>query len=235
MSTQVIKGRPIWVGGYEFSNQLNSAAIDYGAEDLDGTTLDKTTRVHVGGLKTVGFALEGFFEAGSDKIDDKLFENVSIDNIPVAMAALNGDEGEIAYFLNTLQGEYVFGGQVGELLKISAGGNSQGDLVRGTILAKRSTSGNASGPVTQLGAAASGQKIVAGLFVSSGTGTLDVVLSSDDNGAMSSDTTRITFAQATGPSAQIIELAGPVTDTHWQIEWTITGGVKDFMVAVGIQ
>lgn len=237
MSSEIISGRPVWIGGYEFSNKLNTAALDHGADDLDATTLADSTHIHKAGLKTSGFSIEGFFD---EVVDERLFGNIALEDVPVAIAAQQGNAGEVAFFLQTVQGEYQHGGSVGELHSFTAGGNARGDLVRGTIHFNGSASSSSTTAGIQSGAVASGEKVRAALFVTSATGTsptLDVVVQSDDNGAFSSSSDRITFTQATGIGAQIIELDGPITDDHWRIDYTLggTGPNFTFMVVVGIQ
>jgi hypothetical protein len=246
MGSQVISGRPIWLGAYEFTNQLNVASIDHGADDLDGTTLADDTRVHQAGLKSTGFAIEGFFSAaaGDDSIDKQLFDSMGLDGVPVAISAQAGEAGQIAFFLPTVEGEYQPGGAVGELHKFSAGGMAQGELVRGTIhinSESETTTDDTAG--IQMGAVdknSAGQKLYAALFVTGVSGTsptLDVIVESDDNGSFSSATTRITFAQRTDIGAQLLELDSDITDDYWRVGYTIGGTSPDFkfMVVVGIQ
>lgn len=237
MASEIISGRPVWVGGYEFSNKMNTVALDHGADDIDATTLADSTHVHKAGLKSSGFSMEGFFD---EVIDEQLFGNLSLEDVPVAIAAQQGNAGEVAYFFKTIQGEYQHGGSVGELHTFTAGGNARGDLVRGSIHINGAVSTSSATSGIQSGAVASGEKVRAALFVTAASGTsptLDVVVESDDNGAFSTATSRITFAQATGVGAEILELDGPITDDYWRINYTLggTGPGFTFMVVVGIQ
>jgi hypothetical protein len=237
--SQVISGRPVWIGGYEFSNQLNAVALDHGADDLDATSLADTTRVHKGGLKSSGFSIEGFYDPES--IDNVMYANTGLEGVPVAVAAQQGNEGEKAFFFNTVQGEYQNGGAIGELRSFTAGGMSRGDLVRGSIHINGSAI-TSSGATTGIQATtvSSDQRLFAALFVTSVSGTaptLDVTVQSDDNGGFSSASDQITFAQATQIGAQIIDLSGPISDDYFRVDYSI-GGIGpsfNFMVVIGIQ
>lgn len=240
MAHEVLSGRPIWIDGYQFNNQLNQAAIDYGADALDVTSLSDTTHIMRSGLKSAGFALDGFFDvsAGSDSIDKKLFDQISLANLPVMIAAQAGTAGQIAYFMNTTLGEYNPQGAVGEVYKFSARGLAQGDLVRGTIIANLSDiTSSSSSSVHQIGAATAAQTIFAALFVTKADGTtptLDVVIESDDNGSFTSATSRFTFSQATAIGGQYLTLAGAVTDDYWRVDYTLGGTSPDFDFAVAL-
>ncbi len=243
MSSFVIKGRQVWLGGYRFDNQLNMAAVSAGRDDLDATVLSSNTRIHKAGVKTAGFAVEGFWESGDDSIDEQLHTNLDIQDLPVLFAAMNGSVGEIGYFMKTQQLSYNQDMANAELHKVTAEGKPRGNLVRGTF-EMNSTGLTASGDSAgvQLGQidADTNQKLYAGLFVAAvGTGSVDVVIESDDNAGFTSPTTRITFAQATGVGAQILELAPgtDITDEYWRASYTIAGGAPsvDLAVVLGIQ
>lgn len=236
--SEVITGRPVWIGGFELSNQLNAVALDLGADDMDGTTLANDTRVHKRGLKTAGFSIEGFFDS---ELDAQQFSNMDSAEVPVAVAAQEGNVGELAYFFKTMQSTYQHGGSVGELHSITAGGNARGDVARGTIHvnATGQTADGASAGIQQ-GAVASGAKLVAGLFVTSLSGiapTLDVTIESDDNSGFTTAVERINFATASAIGGQILELSGPVTDDYWRVDFTLGGTAPsfNFFVVVGIQ
>jgi hypothetical protein len=241
MAHEVLSGRPIWIDGYQFDSQLNQAAIDYGADALDVTSLADTTHIMRAGLKSAGFAVDGFFDvsAGADSIDKKLFDQISLANLPVMIAAQAGTAGQIGYFMNTTLGEYNPQGAIGEVYKISARGLAQGDLVRGTIIANLSDiTSSAASSGQQIGAATAAQTIFAVLFVTKADGdvspTLDVVIESDDNGSFTSATTRFSFAEKGAIGSEYLTLAGAVTDDYWRIDYTLGGTNPDFDFAVAL-
>lgn len=243
MSQQVISGRPVWIGEFEFSNRLQVAAIDHGADDHRVTTLNDTGHRHQPGtMKSTGFGLEGFWDAsdGADSIDKQMFDNIAVADKPVSIAAMNGLDGEIAYLMKTIEGEYQHGGAVGDPHGFSSGGGTTEDLVRGTILGVGNKTVTDTGTERQLGAASSAQRIFAALHVTAFGGTsptLDVILQSDVTG-FASPADRITFSQATGKTSEYLILDGPITDDYWRISYTIGGTGSPnfaFMIVVGIQ
>lgn len=102
--------------------------------------------------------------------------------------------------------------------------------------AARTATGN--GTAVALTGPTAAQKLYAALHVTAYSGLTNVVLviESDDAGAMSSPTTRITFATVTGTTSQFASVAGNFsTETHHRITWTVTGtGSVTFTAAFGV-
>lgn len=225
----------VWMGGYDMSGNLNAAAINYGADAPEATTFgDDTHRMIGGGLKTVDVAHEGYWE-GTD-IDAHLFSKIAVGNEPMTISPTTGAVGEPAYFLKSVLSTYTPGGAIGEVLAFSVAGSlTDGSLQRGTILVNASgvvASGNST--ATELGAVSDTQELTAALHVTAASGTLDVTVNSDVDNTFATPATQITFAQATAIGSEILSTAGPVTDTWWRIDYTVTG-TFDFVVAVAIQ
>lgn len=238
MSTQVIQNAKLWMGGYDLTGRMNALALNYSADMVEETVLGDDTHIMKGGLKVATMAHEGYFSGGDGDVDDVLFDNMAAANLPVSIGPTTGADGELAYMLESVLSEYTPGASVGEMLAFSVSAESSSvGLVRGTVMhnATRAASGN--GTARQLGAVAAGESMFAALHVISGTGTLDVVVQSDDNSGMTSPTSQITFAQATGVGAQWSSKAGAVTDDWWRINYTIGGGSPSFqfIVVLGIK
>jgi hypothetical protein len=241
MATEVLKSRKVWIDGYQFNNQLDKVEMDHGADEKDDTTLDKTTRTFAPNtLKSTGVAMEGFvdFSAGVDSIDKKLFDQISLDGLPIAVSTQTGLAGTLAYLLKATLGSYVPGASVGDLLKFSASAAAQGELVRATIIVNLSdVTSTSSSSGQQIGAidASAGEVGRCALFVTKADGTtptLDVVIESDDNGSFTSATTRFTFTQKTAIGSEYLDLATSVTDDYWRITYTLGGTSPDFDFAV---
>jgi hypothetical protein len=237
MAKTILSDALIVFDGYAIRESANAVSIDYGAEELDGTTLADNTRIMVGGLLTAAMGAEGFFDAPNP--DSAFFDQMGLSEKVITIAPKTV-EGGIGYSLNALLGSYNPGAPVGELLKYSISAGAQDRLVRGTLLANKTgiiTSG--SGTAFQVGAATATQTIFAALHVVGATGTtptLDLIVESDDAVGMTTPTTRITFAQATGVGSQFKKLAGPVTDSWWRVKYTLGGATPNFgfVVLVGI-
>lgn len=230
MSTSVLKNALLLFDGRDLSGQSNVVGLDYGAEAKDDTTLADDTRSNAGGLKTAGFAAEGFFDGA---MDADLFAAVGVSGslISVAEGLTVGDR---AYNLRAVAGEYQpMGGQVGEMLEYSLNASARGNLQRGELLFHSPSeiiTGVGSG--LQAGAAATQVTAILHVFGVSVADTLDVVVESDVDNTFSTPATQITFAQAAARSAERIVSVGAVTDTWWRVSFTIGGSSPDFGFAV---
>ena len=236
MATQVITCSKLWLDGYDLSGRMNALALNVSADMQEDTVLCSDTHTMKGGLKSVTMAHEGFFSGGDGDVDDVLFDSFALAGVPVSIGPVNsGADGELAYFMKATMADYSPGAAVGEMFAFSVTAENAGDgLVRGTIMHNAVESGSGSGTARQLGAVASGEKMYAVIHVISGTGTLDVVVQSDDNSGMTSETNRITFTQATGVTAELLSVDGPITDDWWMVDFTVTGSFE-FVVILGIK
>jgi hypothetical protein len=180
-----------------------------------------------------------------DQMDPFLAGHLGLADVPVTISpgstdgAEAGTFGTRAYLFRATEGEYTFGGRVGEMYAASAGAqSSSGDpLVRGTLLHHATeAAGSAAGGAANRGGVLSSQRLYATLHVLAVTGTLDVHVSSDDAEAFGSPTARIVFPQAAAVgSAWGTPVPGPITDAWWRAFWTIAGGPATFIVAMGIR
>lgn len=241
MAPYVLTNSKLWLAEFDLSGDLNAIAIDYKAELKDDTTFGQGTRIRKGGLKVVTVDGEGFWNGGIGAIDDVLFAKVGVADVPLTIAPETGAEGQPGFGLLAIVGDYAPGGEIGELLPFSVAAESDGDLVRGTIMLNRTAAASAnSGTALQLGAVGATQKLYAALHVIAASGTtptLDVIVKSDDAVGFASPTNRITFAQKTAAGSQwAAPVAGPITDTFWRVDFTIGGAgpIFSFVVLVGI-
>lgn len=231
---------------YNLSGDINALALNYGVELGDATVLLDASRRRRAGLKTIAFQHEGFVNYGVDQVDDALFNDIAVANVPMTICPHNsGAEGEIAFFFNGLAGQYQPGGTVGEMHRFSVSGEADDgrDLIRGTVLNNATRTVTANGTAFNLGAVSATQKLYAVLHVfdpvAGSLPTLDVKIQSDDASGFVSPIDRITFAQKTNKGSQYATpVAGAITDTWWRAVWTIggTGGPSfPFVVVIGIQ
>lgn len=251
MTTAVNKNNRIWVGQYDLSGALSKSDMPIEWEALDDTTYGSLGhRSRAAGLPDVDFSFEGLVELGVGFTDAIMFSKIEtpaetpLTSVPQPSGGLAlaepSAEGDIAYFFNSMSFKYQPGAPVGTILRFSGDAKGVGDEpVRGRVLvpkpaAARTTSGTSSSQ--QLGAVAADEFLCAALHVFSGSGgNLDVDVRSDDNGGMSSPTTRISFTTATGPGAQYATpLAGAIADDYFDVDYTISAGSFDFAVIVGI-
>ena len=154
----------------------------------------------------------------------------------MTIASVDGTAQETGFLVNTRQTAITpISGTIGEMAGMNITGNAAGSLIRGTLEfnASAASSGNSTG--IQEGAVAAGQSLYANLHVTAAAGTtLDVVVQSDNSGAFSSATSRITFTQATGLTSEHLSVAGAITDDYFRVNYTIVGGSFTFCVCFGI-
>jgi hypothetical protein len=171
--------------------------------------------------------------------------NMPITLAPAASRAVGYAEGDPACFWRALiMGGAPIEGSIGDLhsfsLKVP---RAAARLVSGRqmlpLTALSGATGN--GSSIQLGAVSATQKVYAALHVFGVTGApsgIVVKVRSDaDNAWPAGATDRLTSASFTAPTSEWLELAGPITDTYWRVEYTITGGTAPTFtaaVAVGI-
>ena len=236
MAKTVLSDALIVFDGEAIRDSVNAVSIDYGAEELDGTTLADDTRIMVGGLLTAAMGADGFFQAPDP--DSAFFGQMGAAGKVITIAPKT-TEGSIGFSLNSVLGSYNPGASVGELLAYSIQAGARDRLVRGMLLAnKAGITVTGTGTAFQVGAATASQTVFAALHVTKadGTPTLDLTIESDDASGMLSPTTRITFDQAMAKGSQFKKLAGPVADSWWRVNYTI-GGTNpdfDFVVLLGI-
>lgn len=237
MAELILKDTKVFVGGHDLTGKLNATALDHGAEVKDITTFGDNSRRKIGGLKSVSARHEGYFDV--DTVHEVLFDKIDMPSVPVSVCPVGAANGAIALFFKSVLSEYSPGGSVGEVMAFSVAAEGAGDLIGGKVMANvvaAESSGVAAS--IELGAVLTGQKVYAAIHVLDGTGTLDVTVESDADGDFDTgETTRITFDSATGIGSQFVELVGPVTDTHWRVAYSISGGTPSFtfIVIIGIQ
>ncbi len=231
----VLTDAVIFANQYDFTSDVNEVALDAEAGELDGTNFGSGGwKELVGGTKSHTAKLNTFYNASGAEPAITALHAAGSTLLTVASV---GTQGTVAYFARGLEGKYSLpGGKVGDLASIAAelAGDSPEGLLRGQIIAPKTTSGSSSNVVgVQLGAVGATQRIYSAVHVFSASGTtpsLTVKLrSSTTQGGTYTD--RITHTAFTAAGAELASLAGAVTDTWWRVEWTITGTTPSFTFA----
>lgn len=231
MATDVLSDAFVALDDRNLSGIMNSVGLTYEAEDVDETTVDQDTRIAKGGLFNVGASLEGFFDAA---IESDLFDDVGVQDklLTIAKGIAVGD---VAYNFRALTGRLSpLQGSMGEIVGLVLDARASNALERGQVLFK-DDSVTSTGSGSTLNAGAASTQIVGILHVYSASGTsptLDVDIESDSSDDFTgSETTRISFTQATGRTAER-KTAGSTADTWWRVNYTLGGTSPDFGFAV---
>lgn len=252
MAVQVMTDAKIYVGGYNLSGFSNEAHLSMSPAILDASVFGGgSTRRNVPGL--IDFKLEaaGFmdyvFPIGAaplpqtESFNSALFAMIDDVTGVGSIAPLGNAEGDLCYTTQQIPSKFdPLGGAVGSLLPFKLEMNALGvKVIRGTVggLGLKTVTGNSATGI-QLGAVSATQRLYCGLHVVGASGTtptLDVIVRSSTVIGMAAPTTRLTFSQFTtlvGASWQSI--AGPITDTFFDVKWTIAGTTPNYVIFVVI-
>lgn len=241
MATEVLTDCKIYFEELDLSGAENTIALEHEGEALDDTVFGDTTRSAIGGLLSLGCVGSGFVDLTDDGIDERIFGEVNLNGEVMSLVPEGESEGNVGYMFEPILNRYDYSGEIGQLFAFELEATNRGaKLIRSTVLGQElAAAASSQSTARQLGAAAAGQVVYAGLHVLSVSGsspTLDVVLRSDDNSGMTTPTSRITFTQVTTEISEFLSVAGAITDDWWDIDFTIGGStpVFRFVVLVGI-
>lgn len=234
MATTLLSQQKIYLEGYDISGYLNAVATEIGVDTLDDTTFGDTTRSSKPGMRTATVNIEGLFDPTLDGVLATQFGGAD----KILTVATGTGVAIPGYFMKGMHTEYKPGGQVGELLRFSAGAaTTKSDLYRGIILFQGLTSGASGFSATpwQFGALSASQKMYVGVHVTSVSGTSPVLtptIQSDDNSGFTSGTVVATGSTFNAIGAQWIVINGPITDDWFRFRYTQTGTTPVFNVIV---
>ena len=236
MGQLIFTNGKFFLGEFDISGDLNSIALNYGANEQDDTVFGDDTESVRGGLLSVGFGISGFVNTDPDS---KIFSSMGVADTPVTIAAEGADDGEKSWIIPGMFADYAPGGSVGDMHSFDANGKGKA-LVEATVLGNTTYTTTTTGTGRQLEAISATQTLYAALHVitvSGGTPTLDVTIESDDNAGFTSAVQRIAFTQATAATSEIQTLDGAITDDYFRAVFTIGGSTPSFLaiISVGIK
>jgi hypothetical protein len=237
LSKFIMKTAKCYVGGFDFSGDLNKMDLAVTVEVKDSTNFLSAGKEKVPGYLDYKLSYGGFVNTGNS--EKNLFENVALENVPFVLVPSSGSAGDLAYFGKATYVEYRPGGQVGELFGFDLNAEGQGDLIRGTVLLNGKTAASGNTTAIDIGAVPAGKQVYAALQVLSVTGTAPnaTFKVSSSTTADGTFTDRIVFPAVNVSGAWwALPVAGPVADTKWRVDYTLTSGSKfTAVVTVGIK
>ena len=242
MAVQGLMDARIFLGGYEYTSFSNSLTTDYGVEVLDNTVFGDSTRSNRAGLRTFSFTVSGYRDDGSSTpfgdTSGTAYSRIGAAREVFSFAPVGTADGQRSFTIRGVNGTYTpLSGSVGDLLPFELTGTAaHSELIKGVVEGVGAKTATANSTGTQIGALSATQTLYAALHVTAYSGTsptLDVKIQSDDNGAFSSATDRITFTQNTGSiQSQWGSVNGAVTDDYWRSVMTIGGTGPSFTVFI---
>lgn len=233
MADPVVNQTNLWLGGYDFSGEINALSLKAGRAELPDSRMTDDIGASHPGIQMVSATADGFWSAGVGSVDAVITSSRIITKeasewpltfLPNSAPGAAGADGNVAYNLRSAQFGAKFGAEHGQLLPFYVTSRARtGKLDRGTVmLPKTSYTVTTTGTARQLGAVASGEQLVAILHVFSATGTWTATVESDNGGGFGTPTVQATFTAATGITRQVITVPGPITDDFWRVVYTET-------------
>jgi hypothetical protein len=233
----ILRDQRVFMGEREFTTDSMALAFEGGIEPQDDTRFQGATRIYTPGLYTAAWNAKGYWKQAvtAGDVDDTLFGDLGVNGVPVTMFGNGSAIGDRAFFLNSLESEYSFLGEVGATHYFNVGGVAADRPVRGQILHYGVETVTGSSAAVQVGAANTGKTIYAALHViaiaGTATPTLTVRLQRDTVG-FGSPTTEFTFTAATAITSQYTTDSNSSADDYWRADWTISGTTPSFTFAL---
>lgn len=232
MADPVIQTSNFWLGGYDFSGEINNIALRAARAELPNSRMTDDIAATHPGIQMVDVAANGFWSAGSGSPDAVSASRVitkeasewPLTILPPSAPGVPGADGNVAYNLRSAQFGIKFGAEHGQLLPFYLSSRARtGRLDRGTVMLPKAVyTVTNTGVARQLGAVAAGEQLVAILHVFAATGTWTATVESDNGGGFGTPAVQATFTAATGITRQVIVVPGPITDDWWRVVYTET-------------
>lgn len=221
MATQIIQGAKVYFDGLYISTDINALAIKMMADTPECTTLADTWKKRKPGLMDFDLSMEGYVDCADGGIDDKLYAQFGVVDVPVLAGITDGSAGSPCYFFTALEAGYTPGGKIGDMFAFSAEAKCAASAaVRGKIIhnAARTSSGNGAG--VNVGAQPANTRIQAQLQVysltaSGGSPSLAVTVQAASDNTFADAVTVATFTAAAATAAEHV-----VADNYDLPMWT---------------
>jgi len=239
MSKEVLKNCKLFYDKYDLSADHEKLSLKMEIEAADKTVFGESSRGRAVGLKNFDVVHSGFFEAGSDAVDDVLYDNLGTAGRILTILPTDSEGGK-GYMSKLVSLKYEPAGNIGDMFGITGEAHSEGTgIVRCTVLGIGTKTTDGNGSAYELGALSSGQYLYAALHVTSASGdSLVVKIQSDSAEGFASPTDRVTFTTVTGATAEwatrIDGSSNPITDTWWRATWDVTGSPTSYDICVSM-
>tara|TARA_R110000744_G_scaffold305007_1_gene413365 strand:+ start:13950 stop:14681 length:732 start_codon:yes stop_codon:yes gene_type:complete len=242
MATFVQTDVGLYWGGHSLASSFNAIALNMGNAPQDDTVYGDSFQSNASGLSSIQAEAEGFWQSTTDSVLHAGLAINAADTVLSVTPTGSATVGLPSIFSKVTTSTYnpISTGTVGSMMGFSLSAEGVGEKsVTGEILVVPNTYSSSSESATNssIGAVSATQSLYSALHVTAVSGTLDVIVESAPSN-WSSETTRITHTQYTtggGVGAEIKSIAGAITDAHWRVKWTISGGGSfNFICSLGI-
>lgn len=237
MSQQIMSGYQATLGIYNLTPDFARINGEILAPSIDNTNMGITTyRTFIGGLQETDIDFEGFWNEDAGASSAVLEAYKGVDNVLMMCFAGgtpntgSGGKGFATYVsdISTIRSE-----QIGDMARIRFTAKGSGATTRVVPLYGLTTRTTSNwGNTYVLEAVPSGATLYGFLAVTAASGTgpsLTVKLRSSPDGVTFAD--RITFTATATTTTEVKSLSGPITDTYWRQEYTLSGTSPSFTFA----
>lgn len=240
MATFVQTNVGLYLNGYSLASTFNAVSINLSNSPQDATVYGDTTVSNKAGLSSTSLEGEGYWDSTTDGV---LQERLSLGSgaTTISVSPVDQAVGSPILFNEYTNATYnpFATGTVGSMLGFSVSAESRGEKnVSGQILISPSSAITTSGNSlvnSALGAVSATQSVYGVMHVLAASGSLVAQIRSSPTSGFGSSTQRILFTTSTAIGAEMKSLAGAVTDAHWRVDYTVSGGGSfTFIVGVGI-
>lgn len=244
MGEYVVDSAFAYLGGHDFTGDINTWDCNSSFETLDKTTFrNNGSRLYRGGLFATAMSMAGFADLDLYGSDGELFSAHSGRVARVVTAGNQETEGGPCIITRGLVPQFTpgGGGAIGALssFNMSATGTDRYGSIRATVLAAAQTvsTTGAKGTAVQLGAVGADERLFATLHLLGEPGTsITVLLESDSDNTFASATTRGTFGPLTASGGNWLSpVGGAITDTWWRFRVSAITGSWDIAAAAAIE
>lgn len=241
MAVQVLQDALILYGPVNASGDQNQVKLDQKIDMLESTVFGHTEHRFVPGLRYLTVDGSGFAQFDDSinpkAIDFQLFSDIGATERAFTVG-FDKTDGQVAWLGKSVSAEYSPELPVADLAKfgfnIKANRFTKGKVVY--PLALRSGAGPGTGTIYNMGALSATQKMLIAVHVVTFTGTtLTINVKSNDTNDTVSPTVRASQAGIVGTGAFYFEVAGPITDTFWYVDFSFTGTNFTAAVSIGIR
>lgn len=239
MAKLTLRDAKIWFGQYDLSGHHNQLSLQATKAIQDSTAMGATWSTNLAGVLGASFSGGGFWDMTSPVSPDYEYYNATIGATSkiITLSADGGNDGEVAYTMQALNGEYTGFGAHGDPAPFAVNATADGILVRGIVLGNTSQTGTASGAAVLYLPVTAGQTLYAALHVFAMSATnATMIIEKDTTDAFGDADTVISFTSITAATSEWKTYTTAHVDTYYRYRISVWGGAGTitFAVAIGI-
>lgn len=232
----------VYCRGTDLSASLQSTGLGRVRDETDVTVFADTIRNMQATLQRVSLAHAGIYAEGPNSIAEVLRQATATDEEPVTVAPEGAVVGNKAFIVLAHRPSITLpeGAQPGDVFKASLVASSRAPVGDGVVAYNGTINSDTQTAAYNLGAPATGHRVVATVHITSVTTTPSVIfyLESDTSGFPSpliQATSASLTARGSVALSAIATVAAPITDTWWRVRWDwTTPGSFTAVIAIGI-